>query len=68
MSKWMQFVFASYAPLVARFHLVESTEAIRAAARRSAEVEQAKCASMPDRRPASSSRRSPKPHKKSMAA
>ena len=67
MSKWMQFVFASYAPLVARFHLVESTGAIRAAARQSAD-EEPKCASMPDRRPASSSRRSPKPRKKSMAA
>jgi hypothetical protein len=67
MSKWMQFVFASYAPLVARFHLVESTDAIRAAARRSIEAEEPKCASMPDRRPASSTRRSPKT-RKSMAA
>ena len=48
MSKWMQFVFASYAPLVARFHLVESTDAIRAAARRSIEGEEPKCASMSD--------------------
>lgn len=67
MSKWMQFVFASYAPLVARFHLVESTDAIRAAARRSIEAEEPKCTAMPARRPASSTRRSPKP-RKSMAA
>jgi len=67
MSKWMQFVFASYAPLVARFHLVESTDAIRAGTQRNVEAEEPKCASMPDRRPASSARRSPKP-RKSMAA
>jgi len=67
MSKWMQFVFASYAPLVARFHLVESTDAIRAEMRRSVETEEPKCASVPDRRPASNSRRLPKP-RKSMAA
>jgi hypothetical protein len=67
MSKWMQYVFASYAPLVARFHLVESTDAIRRETRRSVEAEESKCASMPDRRPASKPRRAPK-SRKSMAA
>jgi hypothetical protein len=65
MSKLMQFVFASYAPLVARFHLVEQSGAI--SAETPARVDSASCAKLPERRATPTARRAGMP-RRSMAA
>jgi hypothetical protein len=67
MSKLMQFVFASYAPLVARFHLVEQSGAVHAQTPETPVADSAPCAKLPERRTAPNARRAAKPHR-SMAA
>ena len=67
MSKLMQFIFASYAPLVARFHLVEQSGSVRSVAPETDVADSAPCAKLPDRRLAPGTRRAEKP-RRSMAA
>ena len=67
MSKLMQFIFASYAPLVARFHLVEQSGSVRPDVHEASVADDAPCVKLPDRRPASNTRRTMKP-RRSMAA
>jgi hypothetical protein len=67
MSKLMQFIFASYAPLVARFHLVEQSGWARSVAPEAGVADSTPCAKLPDRRPAPNTRRTTKP-RRSMAA
>ena len=67
MSKLMQFIFASYAPLVARFHLVEQSGSVRSDTTEVSIADGAPCAKLPDRRVAPNARRTTKP-RQSMAA
>ena len=67
MSKLMQFVFASYAPLVARFHLVEQSGSVRRDTTEAGGAGRAPCAKLPDRRAGPPTRRAAKP-RRSMAA
>ena len=67
MSKLMQFVFASYAPLVARFHLVEQSASVRRHTTEASVADSAPCAKLPDRRVGPPTRRAAKP-RRSMAA
>ena len=67
MSKLMQFVFASYAPLVARFHLVEQSGSLCRETTEASVADSAPCAKLPDRRVGPPTRRAAKP-RRSMAA
>ena len=67
MSKLMQFIFASYAPLVARFHLVEQSGSVHRDRTEASGADSAPCAKLPNRRVAPTTRRATTPSR-SMAA